>query len=755
QVNDGTGRFLETGFFSGVAASDWSWGALVFDADNDSRSDIFVCNGIYRDVTDQDFIDFFANDVVKQMVVTGKKEDVNNVINKMPSVPIPNQAFRNQGGLQFSNASVDWGLDQPSFSNGAVYADLDNDGDLDLVINNVNQPAAIYRNQSREKKSDSSHYLAIEVAGSASNKRAIGTTLKLFCGAATLTREIIPSRGFQSSMEYKQTIGLGNLRVDSMQVIFPDNSFTTLLQPGQDTLLQLSYDKLEKRSWQPHQYPGNGQGNTGLAPLFQAKNNEIFAPHVEDEWVDFYYERNLPFMLSKQGPAMAKADVNGDGREDVFLGGAKGQASQLYLQTPTGWALQPTPGFAQFKFNDVTAAAFLDMDRDGDPDLVLGGGGNMDPASADSYQHLFYRNQGKGNFVLEPGFFPIAHTNAGFILPLDYDGDGWTDLLFGSRSLPQQYGQAPPSFLFRNQAGKPQDVTAAVAPFLQNLGMLTAGDWKDLNQDGKPELILTGEWMAPQVFVLKGKAFQAMATGLEKEKGWWQSLLVIDVDKDGDQDLVLGNLGQNFYLQAAKDRPVKVWLKDVDQNGTVEKIFSHTLKGKDVPVFLKKDLTEQLPALKKSNLKHVDYANKTLQDVFGKDLTGAQVLTVEQTASVVALNNGKGGFLVQSLPLTVQLSSVQAMVAQDLDQDGLPEIIGAGNFTDLLPQFCRIDAGYGFVLQNKGKGKFEALPAAQTGLSIPGQVRAVLALPSPLGMGILFGVNHQRPQLYQLQKMRK
>jgi hypothetical protein len=261
--------------------------------------------------------------------------------------------------------------------------------------------------------------------------------------------------------------------------------------------------------------------------------------------------------------------------------------------------------------------------------------------------------------------------------------------------------------------------------------------------------------MAPQVFVLKGKAFQAMATGLEKEKGWWQSLLVIDVDKDGDQDLVLGNLGQNFYLQAAKDRPVKVWLKDVDQNGTVEKIFSHTLKGKDVPVFLKKDLTEQLPALKKSNLKHVDYANKTLSGVFGKDLTGAQVLTVEQTASVVALNNGKGGFLVQSLPLTVQLSSVQAMVAQDLDQDGLPEIIGAGNFTDLLPQFCRIDAGYGFVLQNKGKGKFEALPAAQTGLSIPGQVRAVLALPSPLGMGILFGVNHQRPQLYQLQKMRK
>ena len=745
QINNGDGKFFETGFYSGVAASDWSWGALMFDADNDGMSDIIVCNGIYRDVTDQDFIDFFANDVVNQMVLKGKKEEVNNIIDKMPSVPIPNKAFKNRGNLRFYDAGKEWGLDEPTFSNGASYADLDNDGDLDLVINNVNQQALVYRNNSRDDSA--SNYIALQLHFSQQNQFAVGSTIKVFAADQVITRELIPSKGFQSSVEYKQTIGLGNFKPDSVQILWPNKTVSTIIKPSVNQLLQVKYASSKCRM------------NLFQYELPQAKLltqvNHTFQSHKEDEHVDFYQERNIPFMLSKQGPKTAVADVNGDGTQDVFIGGAVGQASQLYLQTNNGFTKKQVADFEKFTFNDVTAAFFFDADQDGDMDIFVGGGGNFTPASSEKYQLQLYINDGKGNFVLQPGTFPVSHTNTGVAIPLDYDQDGKMDVFVGSRSEPQNYGVPPKSFLFHNDGNaRFTDVTAKAAPFLETAGMITGAVWADFNADQQKELLIVGEWMSPKLYTYKNGKYTAQKTGLENELGWWQSVTVGDLNSDGHPDLLLGNLGQNFYMKPDADHPVKVWIKDFDQNGTIDKIFSHTINGKEVPVFLKKDITEQIPSLKKSNLKHADFADKTIQQVFNEALQNASVLTVKNAANCIAYNDGKGNFKIEQLPFVTQLSSVQASVITDIDQDGKNDIIVAGNFFDLLPQFCSIDASYGQVLLNKGNRRFIPLPSLESGLSVKGQIRDMIQVKQKNKTGLLLLRNNDAPVYYEINTKR-
>lgn len=736
QVNNGEGKFLETAFYSGVAASDWSWGALMFDADNDGLADILVCNGIYRDVTDQDFIDFFANDVVNQMVLNGKKEEVNNVIDKMPSVPIPNSMFKNRGDLKFTNENVNWGLDKSSFSNGAAYADLDNDGDLDLVINNVNQPATIYKNKSREQNKD--HFIGVTLTYSNPNPFAIGSTIKIYQGKQIITRELIPSKGFQSSVEYKQTIGLGKSLPDSMQVIWPNRAITTIQKPTVNQLHKIVYDASTSKPFLLN--------TNKTAPSLLQEVPMQFTKHTEDDQVDFYTERNIPFMLSKLGPKAASTDLNEDGLPDLFIGGANGQASQLYFQTAAGFKLQEVADFNQYKFNDVTAAFFFDADQDGDQDLFVGGGGNTAPASSDLYQNQLYINNGKGALSLKSGAFLISHTNCGIVIPLDYDKDGKLDIFIGSRSEPQQYGIAPKSFLYHNEGnGIFKEVSATIAPFLMNLGMITGAVYANVMGSAEPELVITGEWMYPHIYTFNGKQFIEQKSGLENQFGWWQTVVASDIDNDGDTDLVLGNLGENFYLRASNNAPVKVFLKDFDKNGTVEKIFSHTINGADMPVFLKKDITEQLPALKKENLKHQDFAPKTIQALFPNTLSDAKVLTVNTTASIIAINNSNKGFTIQPLPYQLQLSSIQALVVEDINNDGNKDILAAGNFFDLLPQFCSIDASYGNLLLGNGKGGFDVASPQQSGISINGQIKQLLPLNVKNQAGFLLLQNNQYP----------
>ena len=718
QVNNGEGKFLEAAFYAGVAASDWSWGALMFDADNDGKSDIFVCNGIYRDVTDQDFIDFFANDVVNKMALTGRKEEVENVIKEMPSVPVPNKAFKNLGGLKFTDASNDWGFDKPTYSNGAAYADLDNDGDLDLIINNVNQPALVYKNSSREKYK--SNYITVQLSYTSPNIFAIGSKIKVYKGDEIITRELIPSKGFQSSVEYKQTIGLGNEKIDSVEIIWPNQSISSVVSPAINQVLTISYDNSnpkEQKSYQKITSP-----SIETVSLFNKK-------YSEDDYVDFYTERNVPLMLSRLGPKAAVADVNGDGLDDVFIGTPNQQPRELYIQTKNGFQLKEVPDFKKYTFNDVTATVFFDADADGDKDLFVGGGGNFADVNAGFYQNQLYLNDGKGNFTLKPGAIPISNTNCGAVVAFDYDGDGKNDLFVGSRSTPQQYGLMPINFILHNDGGGNfTDMTQVLAPFINGRGLITSATAVDINNDRKNELIIVGEWMAPIILRFNGKGFDQLETGLEGLSGWWQYVAAADVDKDGDQDLILGNLGENFYLKPSIEAPVILWVKDFDQNGTIDKIISHTINKRDVPVFLKKEITDQIPSLKKMNLKHKDFARKSVQELFSNQLNDVATYTVNTSQSLIAYNDGSGHFSVKPMPVMIQLSSVNAAAIEDWNNDGSNDLFLAGNFFDLLPQFCRVDASFGNLLMNQKNQQFTVAAPSALGMGFSGQVKDIQPL---------------------------
>jgi hypothetical protein len=467
-------------------------------------------------------------------------------------------------------------------------------------------------------------------------------------------------------------------------------------------------------------------------------------------------ERNIPFMLSREGPKAAAGDVNGDGLEDIYIGGAKLQAGQLYLQTANGFIKKDIPDFKTYSFDDVTAAFFFDCDNDGDLDLFSGGGGNFASEASGSFQNQLYINDGKGNFTLKRGALPINSTNCGTAIPIDYDGDGKLDLFVGSRSVPQNYGVDPHSYILHNDGyGNFKDVTALVAPALATIGMVTAGAYADVNGDGKKDLIITGEWMYPHVFSYNGKSFVEKKSGLENLFGFWQSMAIADVDNDGDQDLILGNIGENFYLHSDNNNPVKLWMDDFDQNGITDKIFTKTISGKDVPVFMKREITDQIPSLKKLNLKHQDYATKSIQELFGDDIKKATVKQVNYQSSCIAYNDGKGIFTIRKMPVAMQLSSINAIKITDINQDNYPDIIAAGNMFDLLPQFCRIDASYGHVLINIKKGDFNDLPQLKSGIDLNGQTRNILSFKYKKEDCILFLENNEIPVLYKIKLANK
>ena len=745
QINVGQNKFLETGFYSGVAASDWSWGALMFDADNDGLNDIYVSNGIYRDVTDQDFIDFFANDIIKDMNKTGKKENVKNLLNKMPSTPLANRMFRNEGNLKFKDEAKNWGMDIPSFSNGAAYADLDNDGDLDMLVNNVNAEAFVFKNTTNDTKKN--HYVKINLQFDSLNKFAIGSKIELYSNNVMQTKELITSRGFQSSVDYTLHFGLPQNKIDSIKIIWPNEKYTLIKNCNTDTLLKVLYDV---KNTSPYSYTTNT-----TSTIFKEENN-IFAKHTEDDFLDYNVERNVPFMLSRLGPKAAVADVNGDGLEDVFIGAAKDAASHLYLQTNTGFVEKPISDFKNYIFNDVTAAHFFDADNDGDVDLVLGGGGNFTAENTNSYLNSLYINDGKGNFSLLRGAMPVLNANNGKILSLDIDNDKDLDLMVLSRSTPQVYGKIPPSFILVNDGkGSFTEATNQFAPQFKTLGMVTDARLADIDKDGINELIIVGEYMNPKTFKIANKKITEIKNGLENYYGWWQSVNTLDIDNDGDMDMVLGNLGENFYLQPTKTEPVNVWINDFDKNGTMEKVFSKTVNNKNIPVFTKRELTEMLPAQKKMNLKHKDYANKTVEDLFGDDLKKAEKQTANYCSNAIAINDGKGNFSLNRLPYLAQLSSIKNIKIGDFNNDGYKDILYAGNTFNMLPQFCRIDASFGGILLNDKKGNFTTVPFTNTGIYVPGEVNDIVEIKTMQHMQYLFLQNNSYPKIYSLNTVSK
>jgi hypothetical protein len=738
QVNNRNGGFLETAFYSGVASSDWSWGALMFDADNDGFNDIYVCNGIYHDVTDQDFIDFFANDIIQKMVMTGEKEDVDKVISKMPSNPIPNKAFRNTGNLKFSDAGEDWGFMQPSFSNGAAYADLDGDGDFDLVVNNVAEKAFVYKNTARE--SANNNYIAIDLKGKGANTMAVGSLIKAYAGGEILTREIFPGRGFQSSVDYRQIIGLGKREIDSLVVIWPDRTFSKILRPKINTTLHLEQTSLQKL---PDEKPVQAE------PMFLALK-QSFDKHVEDDHVDFYYERNIPLMLSQEGPKAASGDVDGDGLTDLYICGAAGQAGQLYVQKGGAFVKKENDVFKRFAPVEDVAALFFDADGDGDLDLFIGTGGN-NTAFQHELQNRLYLNDGKGIFSLSLNALPPSGMNVSVAAANDFDGDGDVDLFVGGRSVPQNYGVTPQSYLLVNDgSGKFTDIAAAKLPALSKAGMVTGAAWADMTGDGKKDLVVTGEWMAPKIFSIQENRLTEVKTNLGNLSGWWQSLAIADMDGDGRQDMVLGNIGENFYLRPGEQTPVKLWVADFDNNGTMEKVMTQTIGGKDVPVFMKRDMVEQVASLRKQNLKNVDYARKSIQDLFGKEaMARAGLQLFNYGSSCIAYNRGNGSYTIEKLPVEVQLSSVNAILPADINSDGKTDLLIGGNKLNLLPQFCRLDASFGHVLVNKGGGDFTQLSSRESGLNLRGEVKDIVSIQFSNTSSYLFLQNNEQPLLFR------
>jgi hypothetical protein len=705
-ANNGSGKFIETAFQSGVAASDWSWGALMFDADQDMLNDIFICNGIYNDVIDQDFIDFFANDIIQKMVLTGAKEQLDSVIAKMPSVPIQNVVFQNKGDLKFENVSDLWGLKEKTFSNGSAYADLDNDGDLDWIINNVNQPASVYRNNSNK------NFIGLNLVGDTLNTLAIGSKVEVFVGGQKLMKEQMPNRGFQSSCDTRVVFGIASHTViDSILVYWPGGIKRSIINPKPNTYLTINQNELQFNLMEPlKEYSG----------IFKEVST-TFDSHIENEFVDFYYERNIPMMLSKEGPKMAVADINGDGNDDIYICGAAGQAGQLYISAKNGYTKKILPVFETFKNWEDTEALFFDANGDGKLDLFVGSGGNSNSTVSPEMQDRLYMNLGNGNFEINYRALPANGMNTSKALAFDYDLDGDMDLFVGSKSHPGEYGINPRSFLYENMGdGQFKDALFNTKSELSYVGMVTDAIWENIEGSPAPELVLLGEWMAPKVFRYNGTQFVNVPTSLDSLSGWWQSIHSVDIDNDGDLDLILGNIGNNGYLQNEAYLPLKMFINDYDGNGMPEKILTRTVLERDMPVVMKREMVDQLNKLKKQNLKHRDFASKSIQDLLGKDLQNGLVKSINTVKSYVAINEGNGKFVLYELPVLAQVSSINDIVSTDFNKDGKVDLIVVGNRMNLQPQYGQLDGNHGIFLMNQGSGQFKCLNEKESGIYFKG-----------------------------------
>ncbi|MEO6637002.1 MAG: VCBS repeat-containing protein, partial [Ginsengibacter sp.] len=721
QYNRRNGTFSELGLFSGIAATDWSWAPLWLDFDNDGLKDLFISNGIPKRMNDIDYINFISNGDVQQKIRENNfgKKDL-SLIDKFPEIKLPNKFFKNNGNFFFSDADsvVDGSI--PTFSNGSIYADLDNDGDLDVVVNNINAPALVYEN----KTSSPGKRLSIEIKlkGPAQNINAIGAKVILFSKDQVRTYDSYPVRGFMSSMQIPITIGLKNTIVDSAFLIWPDNTFQKIILRAKDSLVGFSY------------VPGLPHFNYDIITgHFKNPTNKVIDItsqtginffHEENRFTEFDRESLIPHMFSTEGPAVAVADINHDGLEDLFIGAARNKKSAIFLQMSSGKFIKnEVPALDKDSIYENVSACFADVNNDGHIDLIVASGGNEFYGNDLHNTPRIYLNDGKGNFEKLADAFSNLFMSASCVVPYDFNGDGYIDLFIGSRTVPYDYGQVPTSYLLQNDGkGRFKDVTGQYAKGLSKIGFVTNAIWNDIDNDGDQDLLLSLEWDGIIAFINNKGVFTKKV--LSDKKGFWNFILPCDINNDGKTDLIAGNLGLNSRLKASSQQPVKMYYNDFDDNGKKEQVITYHLNGKEIPFANKSELEKQIPILKKKFLYAEDFAKATLTDLFGADkLKSSAVFSADYLSSALLINNGNLRFDLKALPWEAQLSPFKDAVVVDANNDNLPDILLLGNYYDNNIEMGRYDADYGTILLNKSKGNFDA--EGLNGLQVKGQVRHI------------------------------
>lgn len=722
QLNNGAGYFQEIAMLSGVAATDWSWGALIFDFENDGNKDLFVSNGIQRDLMYMDFRDFLADsDLSRKIKQRSPDVDLQGAVTKMPANPLRNFAFANTGkDLNFVNQTEQLGFDQASFSNGAAYGDLDNDGDLDLVINNVNTPAFLYRNEAEQT---ANHYLKVKLKGYGQNLFGIGALLKITTDQGIQTLQNFNTRGFQSSIEPHVIFGLGASRqIKELEVIWPDQKKQVLTKLEVDQELIIDYQDATATAQPP--------STLGEEKTFAELSDQLLpadATHRENRYNDFDHEILLWRMLSTEGPRIVSGDVNNDQREDFILLGAHGDPDKLFVQTADGaFQRKPSPDLDATEVFESTCGTFLDYDQDGDLDLLIGSGGNEYQRGNKYFILRYYENDGRGNFRVDNSHIPQVLGNFSCIEAEDYDQDGDTDLFLGSRCVPGHYGLPARSYLLQNEGGQWIDRSPES---LAGAGLVTDATWQDIDNDQDKDLIVVGEWMDIQIFRNDGSNFTKTAP-IAHSNGWWTRVEGADLDGDGDTDFVLGNWGLNTKFKASPTRPLTMFVNDFDQNGKSEFLINWyaPMDRQAYPFATKTDLIQQLPGLRKKILKYEDYSKQTYETLFPPELRQQSYsYEVNNLQSAVLWNEGDG-FSLHPLPVEAQFSPVFGIAVQDWNEDGIADIWLGGNFYALKPQVGRQDASRGLLLEGTGGTAFRVVGPEASGISVAGEVRDACVL---------------------------
>lgn len=762
QLNQGNTKdsiplFSEIGQLSELYNTDWSWSPLFADFDNDGYKDVFITNGFLRDFTNLDFLKYTYQDAADKARDNGTNLPVVELIKKMPTVKLSNYGFKNNGSLTFSNETAAWGLDQPMVSNGSVYVDLDNDGDLELVTNNINQKASVWQNNANELYQN--NFIKVKLKGKGKNSKAIGAKVFVFSKNKQQIQELSPTRGYQSSVDYVLNFGLGiDSSKISIKVIWPTGTISVKNNIGINKLVEL--DELDSANTSTE----SSLKNSTTDPLFSdwTKASGIHFLQHENNFVDFKREQLIPYELSKQGPCLSKADVNKDGLDDFYIGGAAGFEGKLFIQNSNqSFSASVNQPFYADKACEDVASTFFDADADGDLDLYVVSGSNEFLTGNAALTDRLYINDGKGNFnKAAEGAIPKEYANGSCITAADYDKDGDLDLFVGSGVNGDQFPFPAFGGILRNdtdpktKAIKFSVATNEVNEKLKSIGMVTDAKWADINNDSWPDLVVVGDWMKVHIFInQKGTLEEIAGTGLEQTAGLWSKILIADFDGDGDLDMIAGNAGNNNQWKATPNNPITMYAADFDANGSIDPIICMQINGKHYPIASLDELAEKIPSVRKKFIYYKDFAGAPIDNIFTKEqLSKARKFTLETLQTSYIENLGNLKFVIKPLPIEAQLSKVSGLLYNDYDRDGKKDILVAGNFFENRVQYGSADASYGLLLKGNGKGNFTSIMAKTTGLYANGNVRDMVELKSNSSNLIVIGKNNDLLQVIKVIK---